>query len=69
MKRLFVLRQYRKGPVIPDLYFDNKMEAKKRRNMLGGRTVVSYGPDHRLFNNTSEVDTTEITNHASESSD
>ena len=46
-KRLFVLRKYKKGPIIPDLYFNNKMVAKHKRDQLGGTTVVSYGPDHR----------------------
>ena len=50
MKKLFVLRTRKKGPIIPDLYFDNKMEAKKARNERGGDTVVSLGPDHKLYN-------------------
>ena len=50
MKKLFVLREQKKGRVIPDLYFDNKMEAKQARNKLGKDTVVSYGPDHKLYN-------------------
>lgn len=55
MKRLFVLKQYKSGPVVLDsttnqpLYFANKQEAKKIRDSLGGNTVVSYGPDHRLY--------------------
>lgn len=48
-KRLFILRKYRKGPALEGLYFHDKMEAKRHRDMLGGDTVVSYGPDHRLF--------------------
>lgn len=50
MKKLFVLRESKKGKIIPDLYFDNKMEAKKARNERGGTTVVSYGQDHKLYN-------------------
>lgn len=49
-KRLFVLRKYKNGPVIPDLFFGNKMIAKAKRDQLGGDTVVSYGPDHRRSN-------------------
>lgn len=49
-KRLFILRKYKKGPIIPDLYFNNKMVAKHKRDQLGGTTVVSYGPDHRRAN-------------------
>jgi len=53
--RLFALRQNRKGrPVVdPDtgrpLYFNDKMEAKKVRDALGGTTVVSLGPDHYKY--------------------
>jgi hypothetical protein len=52
--RLFVLRKRRKGPVITDqfgdpIYYANKMEAKRQRDRLKGTTVVSYGPDHHLY--------------------
>ena len=48
-KRLFQLRKYPKGPVIPNVYFDNKSAAKAARNQMGGTTVVSLGPDHRNY--------------------
>lgn len=52
--RLFGLRTVRKGPLITDqfgepVYYDNKMEAKRHRDRLGGRTVVTFGPDHKLY--------------------
>lgn len=52
--RLFTLRRYRKGPLVKDQfgnpeYFDNKMEAKRHRDRLGGRVVVAFGPDHKLY--------------------
>jgi hypothetical protein len=52
--RLFTLRKWRKGPVITDqfgdvIYYDNKMEAKLARDRIRGTTVVSYGPDHHLY--------------------
>jgi len=31
------------------MYYDNKMEAKLHRDRLGGRTVVSFGPDHKDY--------------------
>jgi hypothetical protein len=49
MKKLFIIRNYRNGPMIPDLFFSDKMDAKKKRNELGGNHVVSYGPDHKKF--------------------
>ena len=52
MKRLFILREYKKGPVIPGLFFENKMVAKQYRNKLRTKypdAVVSVGPDHRLY--------------------
>lgn len=54
MRRLFTLRRYRKGPLVKDQfgnpeYFDNKMEAKRHRDRLGGRVVVTFGPDHKLY--------------------
>lgn len=52
--RLFSLRQHRNGPLVTDqsgepLYFDNKMEAKRLRDRIGGRTVVTLGPDHKHY--------------------
>ena len=49
-KRLYVLRKYKEGPVIPNLYFENKMDAKAKRDELGDGTVVSIGPDHYRYN-------------------
>lgn len=52
---LFVLRYGKSGPMVPVLgttqpmYFSNKMEAKRHRDLLGAPVVVSYGPDHKLF--------------------
>lgn len=51
-KRLFMVRNKRKGAVVKDpdtgqpLYFSNKMEAKQQRDAVGGEAVVSLGPDH-----------------------
>jgi hypothetical protein len=44
--RLFALRRNRKGSLIEDqfgdvMYFDNKTEAKRLRDRLGGNTVVT----------------------------
>lgn len=50
-KRLYVLRQYPRGPVITGLYFSDKRSAKAERDKRGGTTVVSIGPDHRNFSN------------------
>ena len=54
-KRLFQLRKYPKGPVITGsegpLYFADKSAAKAARNEMGGTTVVSLGPDHRNYVN------------------
>jgi hypothetical protein len=47
MKRLFVVRKYKNGPVVPGLFFSDKMKAKEYRNELGDNAVVSYGPDHK----------------------
>lgn len=54
MKRLFVLRKHKNGPIILNkqgepFYFDNKMAAKTARNAIGGDTVVSIGIDHKLY--------------------
>ena len=53
MKRLFVLRHNKGGAIVKGtdgqpMYFDNKPDAKATRNHLGGSTVVSLGPDHKL---------------------
>lgn len=53
MKRLFQLRTERNGQPL-ELYFADKMSAKKARDRInqqqpGATTVVSYGPDHKLF--------------------
>jgi hypothetical protein len=53
MKRLFVLRHSKGGTIVKGddgqpMYFDNKPTAKETRNRLGGSTVVSLGPDHKL---------------------
>ena len=52
--RLFALRHNRKGPLVKDqfgdtIYYDNKMDAKLHRDRIGGRAVVSFGPDHKLY--------------------
>lgn len=51
--RLFQLRQGKNGPVIVRkdfaTYFSSKGMAKNIRDMIGGDTVVSYGPDHHRF--------------------
>ncbi len=47
--KLFVLRTHKGGPVVPNLYFANKMLAKAERDRRGGDHVVSYGPDHNLY--------------------
>jgi hypothetical protein len=52
--RLFSLRHHRKGPLVTDqygdpIYYDNKMEAKLQRDRIGGRAVVTLGPDHKLY--------------------
>lgn len=51
--RLFALRKHRKGPLVRDqfgdtIYFNNKTEAKRLRDRLGGNTVVTFGPDHKM---------------------
>ena len=47
--KLFVLRTHKGGPIVPNLYFANKMLAKAERDRRGGDHVVSYGPDHNLY--------------------
>jgi hypothetical protein len=54
MKRLFVLRYGKGGELVKGddgvpLYFGNKVEAKKVRDVVKG-AVVSFGPDHDKFN-------------------
>lgn len=50
MKKLFIIRKGRRGPAIPDEFFSDKMLAKQRRDELGEGHVVSYGPDHKKYN-------------------
>lgn len=52
--KLFILRTTKHGkPVLgaddKPMYFGNKMDAKDARDKIGGTTVVSYGPDHKLY--------------------
>ena len=52
--KLFILRATKHGKPVQDatgniLYFSNKMDAKDARDKIGGTTVVSYGPDHKLY--------------------
>jgi hypothetical protein len=52
--RLFTLRHHRNGPLVKDqfgdvIFYDNKMTAKHHRDRMGGQTVVSFGPDHKLY--------------------
>ena len=54
MKRLFMLRHNKGGSVVlgdnkQPLYFHDKSDAKSARDALGGNTVVTLGPDHRLY--------------------
>lgn len=53
--KLFVLRTSKGGAMVKDangttMYFDNKQDAKIAREQRGGTTVVSKGPDHKLYN-------------------
>ena len=45
---LFCLRQQKRGLPLP-YSFPTKEEAKRKRDELGGSVVVSYGPDHKLY--------------------
>jgi hypothetical protein len=52
--RLFALRTQKRGPLVKDqsgavIYFDNKMDAKQHRDSLPSGTVVTFGPDHKLY--------------------
>lgn len=54
MFRLFMLRHSKQGAPVKDedgsvMYFQDKMRAKAARNAFGGSTVVSIGPDHKLY--------------------
>jgi hypothetical protein len=54
MLKLFMIREYRKGPIVRGqdeqvIYFANKMEAKELRDRLGDPAVVSLAPDHKLY--------------------
>lgn len=54
MPKLFMIRERRKGPIVRTqdgdiIYFNNKMEAKLFRDRLGNPAVVSFAPDHKLY--------------------
>jgi hypothetical protein len=54
MKKLFMIRERKKGPIFRAqdgeiVYFDNKMKAKLFRDRLGHPAVVSLAPDHKLY--------------------
>ena len=53
MKKLFMIRERKKGPIFRAqdgeiVYFDNKMEAKLFRDRLGHPAVVSLGGVDKL---------------------
>lgn len=50
---LFCLRQSKRGLPLP-YSFPTKMEAKRKRDELGGSVVVSYGPDHKMYQDTNQ---------------
>lgn len=52
--RLFAVREYKRGPLVKDwsgtpVYFGNKQDAKRYRDVLPEGAVVTLGPDHKLF--------------------
>lgn len=50
--RLFALRNQATGKLVPELFFHDKVAAKRERDKLnesGGDFVVTPGPDHRRF--------------------
>lgn len=52
--KLFLLRERKGGRPIRDakgdiLTFPDKQQAKMVRDTIGNGTVVSYGPDHKLY--------------------
>lgn len=50
--RLFALRNSATSKIVPDLYFGDKVAAKRERderNKAGGNYVVTPGPDHRRY--------------------
>ena len=52
--QLFILRPKKGGSEVRDetgvaISFNNKMAAKAARDERGGDTVVSFGPDHKLY--------------------
>ena len=49
MKCLFILRESKGGKPIPSHEYDDKMAAKKARDLIGGTTVVSLGRDHKNY--------------------
>lgn len=51
--RLFALRDTSTNKLVPELFFNDKLAAKKERdtrNAQGAQLVVTPGPDHRRFN-------------------
>ena len=51
-KKLFMLRRGRNGTLVDGVWFSNKMEAKQARDSgeYGKNLVVTYGYDHKLYN-------------------
>lgn len=48
--KLFAIRDLTNGRLVPNLYFADKAQAKKKRDELGKTShCVTYGPDHRHF--------------------
>jgi hypothetical protein len=48
--RLFAIRDLSNGRLVPNLFFQDKAQAKKKRDELGKhKHCVTYGPDHRHF--------------------
>lgn len=48
-KRLFALRDITTGRVIPNLFFSDKLAAKKARDEGGAHLRVTLGPDHYRY--------------------
>ena len=52
--RLFALRNIRTNKLVPELYFNSKPEAKRKRDAINEEAktnvyVVTVGPDHDRF--------------------
>ena len=50
--RLFALRDTSTNKMLPNVYFPDKVAAKRERdtrNQAGGTYVVTPGPDHRRY--------------------